>query len=747
MKQNPVLSIIKKELQTYFNSPASYIITIVFTLLWQFLFFRNAFLVNESTLREMFGLLPWLLLVFIPAITMSTIAQEKSSGTLEFVLTRPINNLELLAGKYIASLLFASISLLATLPVAIFFSNFGTFDWGVYVGQLLGAIGMMSVFVALGLFISSLVTSQIAALLLSTVMSFILVITGSDFVTGAVPQVVGLFLEQLSAVTHFNSTTRGVLDVSDAWYYTSVTVVFLGLAYVQLLQRQFGNRIAEYRKYQIGIVLFIVIAILTNVIGSRIPGRLDLTQGRIFTLSQTTKSTIRQLPDVVNITIYRSSELPAQFQPTLREVEDILSDYRRISSDKILVTYKDPSSDTQITQEAASFGIEQVQFNVIGEEELRLKNGYLGMVVSYAGKNEVIPFINNTTDLEYQLTSFIKKLTTTDKKQIGFLSGHGEKILEQEYQLLNTELSKQFDVTTVAIDDENTTIPEDIDVLVIAGPNAELDERTLGGLNTFVEKGKSLLVLHDAIIADTQSVSATVNTSNLDQFIGQFGVTVEKNLVYDLQSNETVSFGGGVFSVVLPYPLWVRAQAAPDSSTLTSRIDQVTLPWTSSLVLDDSKVAGQGFTSELVYTTTNAGGKLVEPFNLSPEQNFPQAELSQLSLIATLAGSTSENGAQRTRMVIVGDSDFLANEYIQNSPQNLSFGIEALSWLAQEDSLAEIQIKQRAQTELVFASESEPALVRYGSMAVTVLVPIIFGVYRLQRRKVLRLARYSSSHK
>lgn len=744
MNKQAVYSIVHKEIQSHLHSATSYLIIVVFVVLWQFLFFRNAFLVGEATLREMFGLVPWLFMIFVPAITMASIAQEKTAGTLEFLLTRPVNNRELLAGKYIASLIFATLGLLFTLPIAIGFSQFGQFDWGVYAGQLIGSIAVASVFVSLGIFVSSLVNSQIAALLLSVAMSFVLVIGGSEFVTGSLPQTVGLILEQLSVTTHFNSTIRGVLDVSNIWYYLSVSAVFMGLAYLQLLRRQFGNKKQEFRKYQTGMLLFVVIVVLSNILGTRIPGRIDLTQERLFTLTDATKNTLTSLQDVINVTVYRSEELPAQFQPKLREVADMLRDYATTSNNNVIVTYKDPADDPQIAQEAASLGIQQMQFNVIGDEELQLKNGYLGLAVDYAGVNEVIPFIENTAGLEYQLTSFIKKLTTADKKKVGFLAGHGEKTTENEYQYLGLELENQYILETVTLDEKNTTIPDDIDVLVIAGTTGTYTETQLQTILSYAEAGNALFVLYDALQANTQTLTADPNQSNAVDILKEYGIEVTPGIVYDLRSNETVNFGGGMFSVLLPYPFWVVAQATPGSSTISSRIDQIMLPWTNPLSLDDSKIAGNGLTSEVLLSTTSSGGYQSDSVNLSPEQTFSQSDLKVLPLAVGLTGGQSSS-TEVLRMIVVGDSDFLSNNYVQNSPQNLAFGMEAISWLAQEDSLAEIQVKQKVERKLVFEDATQQTLIRYGSMALGVLVPLALGVFIMQRRRALRNMQYPKS--
>lgn len=127
-----IRSVVKKEIMGYLNSPASYIVAIVFLLLWEFMYFRNAFLIGESSLRNLYGLFPWMMLILVPAVTMGSVAKEKDDGTLEFILTQPINELEYVIGKFLGALFFITTVLLFVVPVALSISRFGPFDWGVF---------------------------------------------------------------------------------------------------------------------------------------------------------------------------------------------------------------------------------------------------------------------------------------------------------------------------------------------------------------------------------------------------------------------------------------------------------------------------------------------------------------------------------------------------------------------------------------------------------------------------------------
>ena len=747
--------VLKKELKSYFDGPTAYIVIIVFLLLWEFLFFRNAFLVGEASLHILFNFLPWLFLLLIPAITMGSVSQEKSEGTLEFLLTHPLKDREVVVGKFLAAVIFAAIVLLFIFPIAFSFSYFGKIDWGIVFSQYLASVFLASVFVALGLFISSIFASQISALLVSAAACFFLIIAGFELVTATLPFSLASFFERLSVLSHFDSMSRGVIDLRDIWYFFSVIAIFIGLAYLRFLKRRFGNRQSLYRSYKIGVVLFIGIAVLTNVVGARIPGRIDLTKDRLYTLTSASKKTLSGLNDLVNITLFASSELPAQLQPVLRDIKDTLRDYQIFGKRNIVVTTKNPSGNLEIASEAASLGVREVQFNVIGQDEFQLKQGYLGLAISYGGQSEAIPFIQDTKDLEYQLTSIIKQLTTTQKKKIGFLAGHGEKDLASDYPTLSQELQKQFETETGTIDSAGSAegagessilvkpVPEGTAVLVVAGPTQAINEQARSAIKTYLDNGGTGLFLIDGVTINPQYLSVLPNQNSLADFLQSYGVKVQPDLVYDLNSNESVTFGGGLFNFVVPYPFWARVIASK-GSPITTRLESVVLPWSSSIALDEAVLNEKGFIAATLLSTTRFGGKQTGTFVIDPQQPPSQQNLGEQIVAVSLAKSGAGDSPNATRMVVVGNSAFLTDEFVKNSPQNLAFGMEALSWLSQEESLAGIQIKQKIERKLLFENKTQVALVKYGNMLLALLLPAGFGAFRLMRRRHLRKLVYSS---
>lgn len=733
-----IFTITRKELRAYFDTPTAYVVLIVFLLLWEFLFFQRVFIVNEASLRSFFAFLPWLYLFIIPALTMGSISAEKSEGTAEFLLTHSLKESELVLGKIKAAFIFVLVSLILTLPMPIMLGMFGDIDWGVIMGQYLSSLLLGVSLISLGVFVSSLFRNQISSFLAAAFLGFLFVISGSPVMTSGLPAFVGALLEKMSLISHFESMSRGVLDIRDLLYFASFSTVFIGLAYLELLKRRFGNQKALYATYQLWLFVFIGVVAAINVFGSRIPGRIDLTEGKVYTLSEATKDALNAPDGKVRITLYASRDLPAQFQPILREVKDILRDYKTFGAGKVVIEAKDPSGNSEIASEAASRQIQEVQFNVVGQEELQVKRGYFGIAISFGENHESIPFINQTSDLEYQLTSFIRKLTVKEKKVIGFLSGHGEKGLFSDYGVFSRELETQFDTRTVTIDKENPKIPVDIAALIIAGPKEEIDGESEAAIKEYLDKGGSALFLIDSLSISPQLLEVTKNEKSFAEFLEIYGVKVKDDLVYDLSSNETVSFGSGFFTYLLPYPFWPRVVKFNEPNQITSKIESFVLPWPSSLELNEDKAKELGISVSKLFTTTKFGGRQIESFNISPNSKPPAQGLGENIVAISLIKEADDNSTSSMRMVVVGDSDFISDQFAANSPQNIAFGMEALSWLSQEQSLAGIRLKQIIDRKLLFENNTQKMLIKYGNMAFVVLAPLFFGAWRVTRRRGLR---------
>lgn len=232
-----ILSLAKKELFYYFNNPAGYIVAILFATFANFLFMKDFFLRGTSSLRPFFDVFPWILLVFVPALSMRIFAEENRSHTLEVLLSLPIEEKAIVLGKFTALLIFTLLSLVLTLSVPLTVFLTGRLFVAEIVVSYLGVFLMASSFISASLFFSSLTSNQIVAFLSSVVVLFFLTVLGGDFLSTVLSRGI---LEQLAFFTplyHYGSFLKGVVDLRAVFYFTSLTALFLFITVVSVERR------------------------------------------------------------------------------------------------------------------------------------------------------------------------------------------------------------------------------------------------------------------------------------------------------------------------------------------------------------------------------------------------------------------------------------------------------------------------------------------------------------------------------
>src|SRR3989344_3979982 len=227
----------KKELNYYLNNPIGYIIVILFAVFANFLFVKDIFIVGQASLKPFFALLPWLFLVFIPALTMRSLSEEKRVNTIEVLLTLPVSEMQVLLAKFLALLTIVGIGLVLTFGLPLSLSFLSRIYLPEIIAGYLGEIFLTSFFISLALFFSSLTKNQVVAFLTSVITLFFLLVLGTEFTANVLPRSIQDFLLYFSPINHLQNFVKGVLDFRSIFYFLSFTVLFLFLTVVDLEKR------------------------------------------------------------------------------------------------------------------------------------------------------------------------------------------------------------------------------------------------------------------------------------------------------------------------------------------------------------------------------------------------------------------------------------------------------------------------------------------------------------------------------
>ena len=230
---NGVLAIMRRELRGYFSTPLAYVFIVIFLLLagWFTFNFGNFYNGGQASLAAFFNYHPWLYLFLVPALSMRLWAEERKSGTIELLLTLPLELWHSVAGKFLAAWAFTALAVALTFPIWLTVNYLGEPDNGVIVAAYFGSLMMAGGFLAIGSCVSATTNNQVIAFIITVVICFVVLMAGFQPLlsplVGWVPQTIIDALASLSFLTHFASISKGVIDVRDIIYFALLIGTFL----------------------------------------------------------------------------------------------------------------------------------------------------------------------------------------------------------------------------------------------------------------------------------------------------------------------------------------------------------------------------------------------------------------------------------------------------------------------------------------------------------------------------------------
>jgi len=488
------------------------------------------------------------------------------------------------------------------------------------------------------------------------------------------------------------------------------------------------------------VIIVVGILIAVNFLAYQIFYRWDLTENKDYSISAVSKKTAANLNDVVNIKVFISKNLLSQYINLEQEVKDILDEYVSFSNNKVRLEFINPEELKNTEEEMYRLGIPALQFNVLEKDKYQIVRGYLGIVVQFGDKSEVIPVVEDTANLEYQVTLAIKKAVGEEAVTVGIVDGHRSGDLESEISLALNSLRELYQIRYLDLRTEDIT--PDIKSLAIIGPDEEFSEEEAKKIDAYLINGGSLLILADGVkIGD--GLLAENNDIKLDKLLEAYGVKLNHNLVLDA-SADMASFSSGFITFSATYPFWPKITKPGFNQDLAavSELESLTLPWVSSLdiINKDNKENGEIY---VLVKTTNKAWLQTENYNLNPQQSFLPlgGKTSQYNLAIAIFekfnSAYGQTGGSPGRLIVVGDSDFINDGFLRQAPENLTFFQNLVDTLNLDEDLIHVRSRGVSSRPIKDLSEGGKALTRYLNIFGVTILLIAFGMlrYYMRRRK------------
>lgn len=501
MNTNVFRAIFKRNFVSYFSSPTGYVFICVFVLLSSFAaFWPNEFFnSNLANLDQLNRYFPYIMLVFIPAITMSIWSEERRQGTDELLLTIPATDLDVVLGKYVASLAIFSVALLFSM-----FSNFcilnvlGRPDPGLFLGTYVGYWMIGLAMLAVGMVASFFTSNLTVGFILGAIFNAPLAFSSQADVIIKQPEIANA-VRQWTLASQFSDFERGVVSLSSVSYFVMIAVVMLYLSVVLIGRRHWsGGRDGSsmLQHYAVRTLSLVVLAVGVNFfLSNHDLVRADITSERLSSLSPDTRRLIRELETSypVQIEAYVSPNVPAEYVQTKLNLLSMLDELASLGDGKIQVR---KHLLENYTDQAV---LAEQKYNIKPQVVLSKNRGartqeeiYLGVALTCGLEKVVLPFVDKGLPAEYELVRSICTVAQQDRKRVGVLKTDAQLIgginmqtmSPSQDQMIIEELRKQYEVVEV---DPTSPITDRYDVLLAVQPSSLTPEQ----MTNFVDVVKS----------------------------------------------------------------------------------------------------------------------------------------------------------------------------------------------------------------------------------------------------------------
>ncbi|MBD3247657.1 hypothetical protein GF382_00005 [Candidatus Falkowbacteria bacterium] len=509
----------------------------------------------------------------------------------------------------------------------------------------------------------------------------------------------------------------------------------------QGLKKIFKGKMKEGGNFTLTIVLAIGIIIALNFISYQIFVRLDLTENKDFSISEASKRTVADLDDLVNIKVYFSKNLPPKFLTLEQQIKDILDEYENYSGGKVKVEFIDPAEMENPGKDLPALGIAPLQFNVMKNDSYEIVKGYMGMVIQYGSEQEAIPVINSSDNLEYTITSTIKKFISDREKIVGLVSSNLTLNAGKAARRLYQGLEDLYQVKEVDLASEEDLLV-DVDTLIVLGPKDKFTEKQLRKIDEFVMSGKPLVLLVDGVVLDSQR-GAIQNNIGLDDMLAKYGLRLNKDLIADV-SNAKASIPSGFFNIVLDYPLWpkVVGDNFDQDNVIVASLESLSLFWASSIDIIEENINSEETEVSILAKSTKDACVQKDNFDIDPQSKTNKcSETGQynfaVSLMGKIPSAFEEDKSADSRIILVADSDFPADRFYAVNSDNVIFFQNMIDGVTLDEDLITIRSRGVTERPIKKLEKGTKEFIRYANIFGMTVVVLAFGLIRyfLRRRK------------
>lgn len=482
--------------------------------------------------------------------------------------------------------------------------------------------------------------------------------------------------------------------------------------------------------------------------------RMDWTDDHRYTLSATTRAVLGRLDAPLMIRAYVSEGLPQPYGHVRRFIRDMLDAYHEAGGDKVSFRMVDPAQSPDARTTLMALNVPMVRVQVVEDDQARVKQGYLALVLDYLDKQEVIPVVQSEQGFEYLLTSKIRKLIGKERPTIGVVEGFGATPLADLHKF--RQLVGE-DYAPIAVDPSRAEIPDQVRVLIIAGVEREPDRAFRYRLEQFRLRGGGVWLLAGrAKAALDQGIRVRALEETAVKWAGEdFGVAIDGGLVMDRQATRILvdqQQQGFMLRTAVDYPFLLRVTDLDKRHPITRGLEGLSMPFASPV---DWLEKPRG--TVLARSSSMAAVQAGPPFDVDPlvsmKRRFAKATPRRSSLMLVYDGplhahlkapkgikAQGDKRDGRGRLLVSASPSLLEDAFMDG--ENLLFVLNALDWLSGNEEL--IALRSRGATQHPLTPLDAPMRALWKGMWMF-LLPLFVVLFGLARWRWLRKQRSAAA--